>query len=44
MSTTYRCESCGSESATSDYCDTCGAAIFGPAGGPRGGRRIDGRA
>ncbi len=27
MSTTYQCATCGQESATSDYCDTCGAAI-----------------
>jgi len=27
MSTTSLCESCGSQSATSDYCDMCGAAI-----------------
>ncbi len=31
MTTTYPCATCGSESATSDYCDTCGAAIAGPA-------------
>jgi hypothetical protein len=31
MSTTYRCETCGSDSATSDYCDMCGAAILGQA-------------
>ena len=29
MSTTYPCDTCGSESATSDYCDVCGAAIDG---------------
>ncbi len=27
MSTTYPCDTCGSESATSDYCDMCGAAL-----------------
>jgi len=27
MSTTYPCATCGSQSATSDYCDVCGAAI-----------------
>jgi FHA domain len=39
MSTTYTCDTCGSESATSDYCDTCGAAIADPAGstGPGSG-------
>jgi hypothetical protein len=31
MSTTYPCDICGSESATSDYCDMCGAAIADPA-------------
>ncbi len=31
MSTTYPCGICGSESATSDYCDVCGAAIADPA-------------
>ncbi|MEA2686559.1 MAG: hypothetical protein QOE93_1754 [Actinomycetota bacterium] len=30
MSTTYPCDTCGSESATSDYCDVCGAAIDAP--------------
>ncbi|HVF15155.1 MAG TPA: hypothetical protein VM942_11180, partial [Acidimicrobiales bacterium] len=43
MSTTYPCETCGSQSATSDYCDTCGAAIQGPAGGrPLGAPTTDG--
>ena len=31
MSATYPCETCGSESATSDYCDVCGAAMIDPA-------------
>ncbi len=30
MSTTFPCATCGSQSATGDYCDVCGAAIFGP--------------
>ncbi|MEA2973539.1 MAG: hypothetical protein QOG82_1997 [Actinomycetota bacterium] len=31
MSATYPCETCGSDSATSDYCDVCGAAMIDPA-------------
>ena len=31
MSTTYPCDTCGSDSATSDYCDVCGAAMLDPA-------------
>jgi hypothetical protein len=29
MTTTYPCDTCGSESATSDYCDVCGTPLAG---------------
>ncbi len=34
MSTTYPCDTCGSASATSDYCDMCGAAMRATAPAP----------
>ena len=41
MSTTTPCATCGSESATSDYCDMCGAAMIPPAAAAAAARSAD---